>query len=261
MWPRPTDWRLVQKVLRLMNDWFGKVERMRLLWHASSYALLYYFLLGICNSEKSNKMQQCIRIYYSIFIWSSTCFGRHTAHRQEPKNCTSSLWFCVHGRLLDVWLLDAVQQPHVQQPSTYVKPEAASAVFRLLTVGGVSPETCWASIYGIKTNWCHYFSFIYILPDLYMFQAHRPILRRVRTAVHTTIGSVCVLLWPCTLYVVQSTRPQQYRHWANGCVNSCVNSPEDGPVGPKHVEIRQYINKIEIVTSVGFNSICWKDAR
>ena len=68
-----------------------------------------------------------------------------------------------------------------------------------------------------------------------MFRAHRPILRRVHTAVHTTIGSVSVLL--C-------------------CVNSCVNSPEDGPVNPKHVEIRQYINKIEIVTSVGFYSIC-----
>jgi len=31
-------------------------------------------------------MQQCINIfYYFIFIWSSTCFGRHTAHHQEPK--------------------------------------------------------------------------------------------------------------------------------------------------------------------------------
>jgi hypothetical protein len=39
----------------------------------------------------------------------------------------------------------------------------------------------------------------------------------------------------------------------NACVNSCVNSPEDGPVGLKHVEIRQYMNKIEIVTSVGFS--------
>jgi hypothetical protein len=39
----------------------------------------------------------------------------------------------------------------------------------------------------------------------------------------------------------------------NGCVNSSVNSPEDGPVGPKHVEIRRYMNKIEIVTSVGFS--------
>ena len=62
-----------------------------------------------------------------------------------------------------------------------------------------------------------------------MFRAHRPILRRVHTAVHTTIGSVSVLLWPCALYVVaglgdyslvvtktghniQSTRPEQYRH-------------------------------------------------
>jgi len=75
---------------------------------------------------------------------------------------------------------------------------------------------------------CHYF--IRILPDLYMFRAHRPIFRRVHTAVHTTIGSVSVLLWPCALYVV-------------------------------HVEIRQYMNKIEVVTSVGFYSICWNDAR
>jgi hypothetical protein len=36
-------------------------------------------------------------------------------------------------------------------------------------------------------------------------------------------------------------------------VNSCVNSPEDGPVAPKHVEIRRYMNKIGIVTSVGFS--------
>ena len=32
-----------------------------------------------------------------------------------------------------------------------------------------------------------------------------------------------------------------------------MNSPEDGPVGPKHVEIRRYMNEIEIVTSVGFS--------
>jgi membrane protein insertase Oxa1/YidC/SpoIIIJ len=52
---------------------------------------------------------------------------------------------------------------------------------------------------------------------------------------------------------IQSTWPEQYSHWTNGCVNSCVNSAEDGPVGPKHVEIRQYMNKIGIVTSVGFS--------
>ena len=39
----------------------------------------------------------------------------------------------------------------------------------------------------------------------------------------------------------------------NGCVNSCVNSPEDWPVGPKRIEIHRYMNKIELVTSVGFS--------
>ena len=70
---------------------------------------------------------------------------------------------------------------------------------------------------------------------------------------HNHWFSVYTALAVCS---VQSTWPELYRHWTNGCVNSCVvNSPEDGPVGPKHVEIRQYINKIEIVTSVGFYSI------
>ena len=35
-----------------------------------------------------------------------------------------------------------------------------------------------------------------------------------------------------------------------------MNSPEDGPVGPKHVEIRRYMNKIETVTSVGCVNSC-----
>ena len=36
-------------------------------------------------------------------------------------------------------------------------------------------------------------------------------------------------------------------------MNNSTNSPEDGHVGPKHVETQQYTNKI--VTSVGFHSI------
>jgi len=35
-----------------------------------------------------------------------------------------------------------------------------------------------------------------------MFRAHRPIFTRVRTALHTTIGSVSVLLCSRALYVV-----------------------------------------------------------
>jgi len=40
--------------------------------------------------------------FYSIFIWNSTCFGRHTAHHQEPKTalaasgfvCVEDCWTC-----------------------------------------------------------------------------------------------------------------------------------------------------------------------
>jgi hypothetical protein len=45
------------------------------------------------HKEKSNKMQQCIKIYYSIFILSSTSFGRHTAHHQEPKTVVAASGF------------------------------------------------------------------------------------------------------------------------------------------------------------------------
>ena len=36
--------------------------------------------------------------FYLIFIWSSTCFGRHTAHHQEPKTALAASGFaCVEG--------------------------------------------------------------------------------------------------------------------------------------------------------------------
>jgi len=47
----------------------------------------------------------------------------------------------MRGRLL----LDAVHQPHVQQPSTYAKPEAASTVLGSWWWAVCLPETCWAS--------------------------------------------------------------------------------------------------------------------
>jgi hypothetical protein len=77
-----------------------------------------------------------------------------------------------------------------------------------------------------------------------MFRAHKPILRRIRTALHTTIGSVAVPFGPRALYNIQGTRPERYSQGTNGCEKSCANFPENGPVGPKHVEIRRYMNKI-----------------
>jgi hypothetical protein len=61
------------------------------------------------HTEKSNKMQQYIKIYYSLFIWSSTCFGRHTTHHQEPKTALAASGFAYVEGCLDMWLLDAGQ--------------------------------------------------------------------------------------------------------------------------------------------------------
>jgi len=41
---------------------------------------------------------------------------------------TSNTWKVVGRVVAGRCLPDSVQQPHVQQPSTYAKPEAASAV-------------------------------------------------------------------------------------------------------------------------------------
>jgi hypothetical protein len=84
------------------------------------------------HKERSNKMEQCIDFYYSIFIWSSTCFGRHTAHHQGPKTALAAsgfsylegCWTC------SWWTLSGTTSTNYtyKQPSTYEKPEAASAV-------------------------------------------------------------------------------------------------------------------------------------
>ena len=48
---------------------------------------------SIIHAEIANKMQQCFEIYYSMFIWSSTCFGRHTAHHQGLKTALAASGF------------------------------------------------------------------------------------------------------------------------------------------------------------------------
>ena len=51
-------------------------------------------------------------------------------------------------------LPDSVQQLHVQQPFHVCKTKNCRCSFRLLMMGGVSPETCWASCkYEIKKCW------------------------------------------------------------------------------------------------------------
>jgi len=45
------------------------------------------------HTERPNKMQKCIKIYYTIFIWIPTCFGRHTAHHQKSKTALTHSGF------------------------------------------------------------------------------------------------------------------------------------------------------------------------
>ena len=62
-------------------------------------------------------------------------WGGHTAHHQEPKNALAASGFAYMEGCLYVYLVDVVRhsvpdnvhQLHVQHPSTYEKPEAASA--------------------------------------------------------------------------------------------------------------------------------------
>jgi hypothetical protein len=64
--------------------------------------------------------------FYFIFMCSLVCFGRHTAHHQEPKTVLAASGFaCVEG----CWTCSCWTLPgRIKQPSTYAKPEAASAL-------------------------------------------------------------------------------------------------------------------------------------
>ena len=84
-----------------------------------------YIPIFVIHTEIENKMQQCIKIYYFMFIRSSTCFGRYTAHHQELKTPLAASGFAyVKG----CWTLGLLDADSVQQPFMYAKPEAASGV-------------------------------------------------------------------------------------------------------------------------------------
>jgi hypothetical protein len=76
-----------------------------------------------CNSVSN--------FFYSLLIRNSACFGRDNARHQEPKTALAAFGFSnVEGCWTCGWwtLSGTVHQPHIQQPSMYEKPEAASAV-------------------------------------------------------------------------------------------------------------------------------------
>jgi hypothetical protein len=101
--------------------------------------------------QQSATMYQ--HLYYSIFIWSSTCFGRDTAHHQEPKIALAASGFS-YVESFRHSVPDNVHQPHVQTTFHIWNTKGCQCSIRFPMMGGVSPETCWASYkYGIIKCW------------------------------------------------------------------------------------------------------------
>jgi len=98
--------------------------------------------IGQFIQKNPTRCKNVSKFVISIFIWSSTCFGRHTAHHREPKTALVASGFAyVEGCwTCGCWTLSF----HA------CKTRGCQCSFRLLMTGGVSPETCWALYkYGI----------------------------------------------------------------------------------------------------------------
>jgi hypothetical protein len=61
------------------------------------------------------------------------------------QNCTSSFWFFIRERSLVVVVAGRWQRPATTTTFHVCKTRGCQCRFELLMMGGVSPETCWAS--------------------------------------------------------------------------------------------------------------------
>jgi hypothetical protein len=119
---------------------------------------LFIFLFKVCKSVHHRTIQinhqpdtTVFQFIILTFIYSSTCFGRFLAHRQDLNDCSGSLWFtfvswwqlcCVRGRAGQSAGLTT--NTARLSPRYEGKPEATTAVIELLMMGGNTPKTCWA---------------------------------------------------------------------------------------------------------------------
>ena len=107
-------------------------------------------ILTVKNTTRCNSVSKFIVPYLK---WSSTCFGRHTANHQEPKTALAASSFAyVEGWwTCGWWTLSG--SAVVGHPTTFhvCKTRGYFCSFSLLIMGGVSPETCWAS-FQIRSN-------------------------------------------------------------------------------------------------------------
>ena len=116
-------------------------------------------LVGLCIIVQFIKKIQQDATMYQNFIIPYLHKAQHVSGDTPPIIRSLKLhWqpLVLHNTVEGCWMCswrmsDNVHQLHVQQPSTVLcKPRGCQCSFRLLMMGGVSPETCSASYkYGI----------------------------------------------------------------------------------------------------------------
>jgi hypothetical protein len=105
---------------------------------------------GMCSA---NYMQNTIQINHQpdatifqfiipTFVYSSICFGSCPAHHQELNDCSGNLRFYLLIVVTVVLCSWSGRTQHDCHHDTKVKPEVATAVIKLLMMGGTTLETC-----------------------------------------------------------------------------------------------------------------------
>jgi hypothetical protein len=101
------------------------------------------------RKEKSNKIQQCIKIFIIPYLYEAQHVSGDTAPISRSLNLH---WQPLVFHRWKALAQCAWQRPLTTRPTTFHlwKPRGCQCSFRLLMMGGVSPETCWALYrYGI----------------------------------------------------------------------------------------------------------------
>ena len=89
-------------------------------------------------------MQQCIKILFQIYMKLNKFRATHRPS-SGAQNFTSSLWFCIRGRLLDGVVTGQcqVQYEKVQSTAHHQEPKTAIAASGFAYVEGCWTCSCW----------------------------------------------------------------------------------------------------------------------
>jgi hypothetical protein len=109
-----------------VNEWWNNKFRYRV-------ASCWLFILSHITMHGSMNIKNALKLY-SLFIWSSTCFGRHTAHHQEPKTALTAFgfshvegcWTCGWWTLSGTLCLTTSNFSHVSCPTQLAARDVTS---------------------------------------------------------------------------------------------------------------------------------------